>query len=126
MLARVHRFFDSVLVWGLVRAFNPSGLRSHGLWHSRIQIWMSRRKFIGRYGGRVLEGLEPNAGQFRSRSRGEDLDASLLLMQEAELVSLGPAVSRDLNAGDRNKWRDLNLKQKEFSMTRNSLTASSR
>ncbi len=51
MPARIHGFFDSVLVWGLVWAFNPSGLKSHGLWHGRIQIWMSRRKFIGRYGG---------------------------------------------------------------------------
>jgi hypothetical protein len=52
--ARIHGFFDSVLVWGLVWAFNPSGLKSHGLWHGRVQIWMSRQKFIGRYGGRGM------------------------------------------------------------------------
>jgi putative NADPH-quinone reductase len=52
--ARIHGFFDSVLVWGLVWAFNPSGLKSHGLWHGRVQIWMSRQKFIGRYGERAM------------------------------------------------------------------------
>jgi hypothetical protein len=54
--ARIHGFFDSVLVWGLVWVFNPSGLKSHGLWHGRVQIWMSRGKFIGRYGGRAMNG----------------------------------------------------------------------
>jgi len=50
----IHGVFDSVLVWALVWAFNPSGLKSHGLWHGRAQIWMSRRKFVGRYGGRAM------------------------------------------------------------------------
>lgn len=47
---RIHIFFDSVLVWGLIWAFNPGALKSHGLAHRRIQVWMSRDKLIGLYG----------------------------------------------------------------------------
>jgi hypothetical protein len=48
--ARLHGFFDSILVWALVWTFNRAGLRMRGLAHGRIEIWMSRAKFVSRYG----------------------------------------------------------------------------
>lgn len=53
---RVHDVLDSMLVWGLIWAFNPGGLKNHGLSHRRIQVWMSRRKLLSLYGRSSVSG----------------------------------------------------------------------
>ncbi len=50
---RLHAFFDGVLVWALVWAFNRAGLKTRGLAHGRHEIWMSRAKFLSLYGARA-------------------------------------------------------------------------
>jgi hypothetical protein len=46
----IHAWLDSVLVWFLMWTFNRTSTRGRGISHGRIQIWMSRRKLIERYG----------------------------------------------------------------------------
>lgn len=48
---RIHEIFDSMLLWGLMWAFNPAGLRSKGLLRHRYQLWISRHKLLRCYGG---------------------------------------------------------------------------
>jgi hypothetical protein len=48
----IHAWLDSLLIWFLMRAFNPASTRGRGLSHRRIHIWMSRQKLIARYGRR--------------------------------------------------------------------------
>lgn len=47
---RIHEIFDSMLLWGLTRTFNPAGLRSKGLLRHRHQLWISRHKLLRCYG----------------------------------------------------------------------------
>lgn len=49
----IHAWFDSVLIWFLMRTFNPVSVRGRGLAHGRLKIWMSRQKLIARYAGRA-------------------------------------------------------------------------
>ena len=46
----VYATLDSLLALGMNLAFNPAGIRRHGLTYGRIEVWMSRQKLIGRYG----------------------------------------------------------------------------
>jgi hypothetical protein len=47
----VHDFFDSLLLWGLVMAFNPSAQRCGTVLRHRYQLWISRQRLLGRFGG---------------------------------------------------------------------------
>jgi hypothetical protein len=50
-LSRRFRFFwENFLVWGLIRTFNPGGLRGKRLLNERYELWMSRAELIRRYG----------------------------------------------------------------------------
>jgi hypothetical protein len=46
----IHVWLDGVLVWFLMWTFNRASTRGRGISHGRLQIWMSRRKLIERYG----------------------------------------------------------------------------
>jgi hypothetical protein len=46
---RIHAMFDSMLLWGLARTFNPAALRSKGLLRHRYQLWISRSKLVRCY-----------------------------------------------------------------------------
>ena len=46
----VHAFLDSILLRGLVRAFNPAGQRGRGVLYRRCDVWISRAKLLSRYG----------------------------------------------------------------------------
>jgi len=53
----VHAWLDSLLVWGLIWAFNPTALRGRGASFSRIEVWMSRSRLLDRYAPRTdIEG----------------------------------------------------------------------
>jgi hypothetical protein len=43
-------WLDSMLIYGLIWAFQPAGLRHRGVAHGRIEVWMSRGKLTRRYG----------------------------------------------------------------------------
>ncbi len=45
----LHAWLDSLLVWGLIWAFNPTALRGRGTSYSRIEVWMSRSRLLDRY-----------------------------------------------------------------------------
>jgi hypothetical protein len=49
-LRSLHVWLDSLLIWGLIWAFNPAGLRGRGVAHGRIEVWMSRARLLDRYG----------------------------------------------------------------------------
>lgn len=51
---RIHTMFDSMLLWGLARTFNPPALRSKGLLRHRYQLWISRDKLLRCYGAAAL------------------------------------------------------------------------
>ena len=53
---RWHARLDSLLIWGLIWAFQPAGLRGRGVAHGRIEVWMSSAKLTGRYGSRGGDG----------------------------------------------------------------------
>ena len=55
-LRSIHARLDSLLIWGLVLAFNPGGLRGRGLSHRRIEVWMSRSRLLERHGSRRAGG----------------------------------------------------------------------
>jgi hypothetical protein len=46
----IHARLDGLLVWLLIWAFNPAGLRDRGVAHRRIEVWMSRARLLERYG----------------------------------------------------------------------------
>jgi hypothetical protein len=52
-LHSVHAWLDSLLVWGLIWAFNPAALRGRGASYSRIEVWMSRSRLLDRYAART-------------------------------------------------------------------------
>jgi hypothetical protein len=45
----VHRLFDSLLIWNLMRIYNPMSVRGRGVAHRRVYIWMARRTLLARY-----------------------------------------------------------------------------
>ena len=45
----LHAWLDSLLVRGLIWAFNPAALRGRGASYSRIEVWMSRSRLLERY-----------------------------------------------------------------------------
>jgi len=46
----IHRRLDGLLMWLLIWAFNPGGLRGRGIAHRRLEIWMSRARLLERHG----------------------------------------------------------------------------
>ena len=48
----IRAWLDSLLILGMNWAFNPVELRRHGKSYGRIQVWMSRRRLLDRYGSR--------------------------------------------------------------------------
>ncbi|HZS81359.1 MAG TPA: hypothetical protein VFA50_00695 [Stellaceae bacterium] len=51
-LHRRFRFFwENFLIWGLVWAFNPGGLRGKSLIKERFELWISREVLVSRYAG---------------------------------------------------------------------------
>lgn len=49
----VKAWFDSVLIWLLIREFNPEGARGRGLAHGHIEVWMTRSRLLDRYPART-------------------------------------------------------------------------
>lgn len=47
---RVHAMFDSILLWGLAQAYNPSALNGKRLLRHRYRLWISRAKLLRHYG----------------------------------------------------------------------------
>jgi hypothetical protein len=48
---RIHEIFDSMLLWGLIMAYNPAAGRRKTLVRHRYQLWISRAKLLRRYAG---------------------------------------------------------------------------
>lgn len=46
---RLHDLMQDFLLWGMLRAFNPEGLRSHGFFRSRQELWVSRPGLLVRF-----------------------------------------------------------------------------
>ncbi len=49
----VPAWLDSVLIWLLIRVFNPEGARGRGLAHGHIEVWMTRSRLLDRYPART-------------------------------------------------------------------------
>jgi hypothetical protein len=47
---RIRYFWENVLVWALIRAFNPGGLRGKRFIRERFELWISRGELMRRYG----------------------------------------------------------------------------
>lgn len=47
---RVHRWGENILIWALLRTFNPGGLRNAKLARDRQIVWMSRATLLKYYG----------------------------------------------------------------------------
>jgi hypothetical protein len=50
MRDRIHEIFDSMLLWGLIMAYNPAAARGKTLVRHRYQLWISRAKLRRLYG----------------------------------------------------------------------------
>jgi hypothetical protein len=48
---RVHDLMQDFLLWGMLRAFNPGALHSHGFFRSRQELWISRTGMLARFAG---------------------------------------------------------------------------
>ena len=48
---QLHLAGDSILLWGLIWAYNPRGLKHKPLLRERSEVWISRTAFLGRTGG---------------------------------------------------------------------------
>jgi hypothetical protein len=51
MRDRIHEIFDSVLLWGLIMAYNPAAARGKTLVRHRYQLWISRAKLLRVHAG---------------------------------------------------------------------------
>jgi len=47
---RVHDLMQDFLLWGMLRAFNPEALQSHGFFRSRQELWISRPAVLAGFG----------------------------------------------------------------------------
>jgi hypothetical protein len=47
---RLHAFGENFLLWGLARAYNPPALRRRRFLCDRHEVWISRERFLARYG----------------------------------------------------------------------------
>lgn len=57
---RAHDLLQDFLLWGMLRAFNPRALESHGFFRSRQELWISRPAVLARFGAiRPLQPSEP-------------------------------------------------------------------
>lgn len=57
---RLHDLMQDFLLWGLLRAFNPGALNSHGFFRSRQELWVSRPGLLARFPPELA--LRPAAG----------------------------------------------------------------
>jgi len=48
---QLHLAGDSILLWGLIWAYNPRSLKHKPLLRERDEVWVSRSSFLGRIGG---------------------------------------------------------------------------
>jgi ceramide glucosyltransferase len=48
---KLHDLGENLLVWALVRTFNPGGLRGAKLMRKRSEFWISRKELMMKYGG---------------------------------------------------------------------------
>lgn len=48
--SRLHDLGENVLIWALVWVYNPGGLRAKRFMRRRHEFWISRRRFLDRYG----------------------------------------------------------------------------
>lgn len=46
---RLHDLMQDFLLWGMLRAFNPGALSSHGFFRSRQELWVSRPGLLARF-----------------------------------------------------------------------------
>ncbi|HTU54857.1 MAG TPA: hypothetical protein VMF62_12885 [Acetobacteraceae bacterium] len=46
---RIHDLMQDFLLWGMLRAFNPGALHSHGFFRSRQELWISRPALLARF-----------------------------------------------------------------------------
>jgi len=46
---RLHDLMQDFLLWGMLRAFNPGALNSHGFFRSRQELWVSRAAVLARF-----------------------------------------------------------------------------
>jgi len=56
LIKRLHDLGENLLVWALIRTFNPGGLRGAKLMRHRSEFWISRKELVLRYGGGNAEG----------------------------------------------------------------------
>lgn len=49
-LRQLHDLGENILIWALVWAYNPAGLRAKRFLRRRHDFWISRRRFLDRYG----------------------------------------------------------------------------
>jgi ceramide glucosyltransferase len=56
--SRLHDLGENLLLWALVRTFNPGGLRGAKLMRRRSEFWISRRRLMVEYGSGGIEGRE--------------------------------------------------------------------
>jgi hypothetical protein len=48
---RIHDLMQDFLLWGMLRAFNPGALHSHGFFRSRQELWISRPGVLAHFAG---------------------------------------------------------------------------
>lgn len=59
---RVHDFFENFLIWGLLWAYNPGGLRGSKLIRDRHDFWISRQALRRQYGTQPIAAVpEPRS-----------------------------------------------------------------
>ena len=46
---RLHDLMQDFLLWGLLRAFNPRALGSHGFFRTRQELWVSKPSILARF-----------------------------------------------------------------------------
>ncbi|HXE55383.1 MAG TPA: bacteriohopanetetrol glucosamine biosynthesis glycosyltransferase HpnI [Tepidisphaeraceae bacterium] len=59
LFQRLHDFGENFLFWGLMRAFNPGGLRGKKFVRPREPLWMSRKTLLAKYGQAVGQQPKP-------------------------------------------------------------------
>lgn len=61
LVHRIHDLMEDFLLWGMLRAFNPHALNSHGFFRSRQELWISRPAVLSRFEPRCLPRALPAA-----------------------------------------------------------------
>lgn len=71
---RLHDLMQDFLLWGMLRAFNPRALNSHGFFRSRQELWISRPAVLARFGA-PLSREARSPGEHLAPVRDQRIDA---------------------------------------------------